>query len=220
MEILDYRDDYCIKSDENYIIKDVIVKEKTLYLSLKRCFDFFVSLIAFVFLLPIMIVVAILIKLDSEGPIIYAQERLGKNGKKFMMYKFRSMNINAEEDGPRWASDDDERCTRFGKIMRKCRLDELPQLINIIKGEMSIVGPRPEREYFYNEFNKYIEGFDKRLLVKPGLTGYAQVNGGYDLKPEEKIVFDMFYIENMSFKLDFWCLIYTVRLLFTHEGAR
>ena len=211
MEILDYRDDYCIKSDENYIIKDVIVKEKTLYLSLKRCFDFFVSLIAFVFLLPIMIVVAILIKLDSEGPIIYAQERLGKNGKKF---------INAEEDGPRWASDDDERCTRFGKIMRKCRLDELPQLINIIKGEMSIVGPRPEREYFYNEFNKYIEGFDKRLLVKPGLTGYAQVNGGYDLKPEEKIVFDMFYIENMSFKLDFWCLIYTVRLLFTHEGAR
>lgn len=117
----------------------------------------------------------------------FKQERLGINGKPFMIYKFRSMRLDAEENGPQWADEQDPRCTHFGQILRRTRLDELPQLYNILRGDMSFVGPRPERAYFYREFEKYIPGFSNRLLVTPGLTGYAQVNGGYSLKPEERL---------------------------------
>jgi lipopolysaccharide/colanic/teichoic acid biosynthesis glycosyltransferase len=136
------------------------------------------------------------------------------------MYKFRSMRTDAEDDGPQWAQKDDERCTKFGKFLRKTRLDELPQVINILQGNMSLVGPRPERAYFYDEFEKYIPNFRQRLQVKPGLTGLAQVNGGYDLMPEEKLVYDLEYIENRSLWMDIVCMVKTVRLIFTHEGAR
>ena len=130
------------------------------------------------------------------------------------------MNHDAEVNGPKWADKEDKRCTRFGAFLRKTRLDELPQLWNILVGDMSFVGPRPERQYFYEQFEKYIVGFSNRLVVTPGLTGYAQVNGGYELEPEEKIVYDMEYIEKRSVLMDIKCLAKTVSLIFTHEGAR
>jgi lipopolysaccharide/colanic/teichoic acid biosynthesis glycosyltransferase len=167
-----------------------------------------------------MALIALLIRLDSPGPAFFRQERLGKDGRPFIILKFRSMRLDAEKNGPQWADKDDPRCTRLGRILRKSRLDEIPQLWNILKGEMSFVGPRPERQCFYEEFETYIHGFSKRLLVKPGLTGYAQVNGGYELKPEEKIVYDIEYIHKQSVLMDLWCIFKTVKLVFTHEGAR
>ncbi len=205
---------------ENYRLSDIVVKDNLIYLGVKRIFDFIGAVLLGILLLIPMVIIAILIKRDSPGPALFKQERLGKNGKPFVMYKFRSMVVNAEENGPQWASNNDDRCTKIGRILRVTRLDELPQLINILKGNMSFVGPRPERRYFYNKFEKYIPGFKNRLMVKPGLTGLAQVNGGYDLSPEEKIIFDMEYIKNMSFVLDLKCIVKTVRLIFTHEGAR
>lgn len=190
------------------------------YLLVKRIFDIAVAVFAGVLLLIPMVIIAIMIRLDSEGPALFCQERLGKDGKPFVMYKFRSMHLDAEIDGPQWANKDDERCTKLGRFLRNSRLDELPQLINIFKGEMSFVGPRPERAYFYNEFEKYIPNFRNRLLVLPGLTGYAQVNGGYELAPEEKIVYDMEYIAKRSLKMDLMCIFKTVGVVFSHEGAR
>ena len=168
----------------------------------------------------IVLLIALLVKLDSPGPVIYAQERLGLNGKPFMIYKFRSMHQEAEADGPRWASPDDDRCTRLGRILRRSRLDELPQLYNILRGDMSIVGPRPERPCFYYEFESYIPGFKNRMAVMPGLTGLAQVNGGYSLLPEEKIVYDMEYIRKRSLRMDLMCMVKTVTVIFSKEGAR
>ncbi|MCD7860266.1 MAG: sugar transferase [Firmicutes bacterium] len=167
-----------------------------------------------------MLIIAAVVRLDSPGPALFRQERLGKGGIPFIMYKFRSMYVDAEENGPQWAQKNDHRCTRVGRFLRSTRLDELPQLVNILLGQMSFVGPRPERACFYDEFEAYIPGFHNRLAVKPGLTGYAQVNGGYDLKPEEKIVLDMQYIEARSVKMDLSCIFKTVKLVFTHEGAR
>lgn len=190
------------------------------YLAAKRVFDVAVAAFAGVLLLIPMAILAVLIRIDSEGPALFCQERLGENGKPFVMYKFRSMHIDAEVDGPQWANKNDDRCTKLGKVLRSSRLDELPQLINILKGEMSFVGPRPERAYFYDEFEKYIPNFRDRLLVRPGLTGHAQVNGGYELSPEEKIVYDMEYIANRSFKMDFMCILKTVGVVFSREGAR
>ncbi len=190
------------------------------YLLVKRAFDILVSLILSVVLLIPMLLIALLIRLDSPGAALFRQERLGKNGKPFTIWKFRSMNLDAEENGPQWAEKDDTRCTRIGRLLRKTRLDELPQLWNILKGDMSFVGPRPERACFYEEFETYIHGFSNRLAVRPGLTGLAQVNGGYDLKPEIKILYDMEYIAHRSFRMDLSCMLKTVKLVFTHEGAR
>ncbi len=186
----------------------------------KRIFDFTASLMGIIVLLIPMAVIMILIKVDSKGPAIFRQERLGKDGIPFTMYKFRSMKSDAEQNGPQWARRQDRRCTRIGRILRDSRLDELPQLYNILRGEMSFVGPRPERAYFYNKFEKYIPEFRERLQVKPGLTGHAQVNGGYNLKPEEKIVYDLEYIRNQSVWMDLRCICKTFKLVFTHEGAR
>ena len=168
-----------------------------------------------------MIIVGIIVKLTSKGPVFYKQDRLGKNGKPFKLVKFRSMREDAEALGAQWSQgDDDPRITKFGKIMRKTRIDELPQLFTILSGKMSIVGPRPEREVFYNEFEKYIHGFSERLKVKPGLTGLAQVSGGYDLKPEEKIIYDIEYIKKRSLWLDFKIIIKTFLVVLTHKGAK
>lgn len=203
-----------------YVIDQVEVKPKPVYTVIKRIFDILVSLLAGIVLLIPMGIIAIAIKLDSKGPVLYRQERLGLNGKRFTIFKFRSMCVDAEENGPQWAELVDERCTRVGRFLRKCRLDELPQLWNIFRGDMSLVGPRPERPYFYDQFETYIHGFCNRLVVQPGLTGLAQVNGGYDLKPEEKIIFDMEYIGKRSIRMDLGCILKTVRLVFTHKGAR
>lgn len=203
-----------------YQVEPVTPKVSGFYRLLKRTADIAVGLSVAVFGAVPMLIIAVLIKLDSKGPAIFRQERLGKDGKPFVMYKFRSMYVDAEVNGPQWAEKEDDRCTRIGCILRKTRLDELPQFFNILKGDMSLVGPRPERPYFYDEFETYIHGFRNRLVVHPGLTGWAQVSGGYDLLPEEKIVFDMEYISKMSVGMDLRCIFKTVRLIFTHEGAR
>lgn len=196
------------------------ISERWTYLAVKRAFDISFALIGLIVLAIPMAIIAIIIVCDSPGRPIYSQERLGKDGKPFMIYKFRSMVLDAEKNGPRWADKKDLRCTRFGAFLRKTRLDELPQLWNILKGDMSFVGPRPEREYFYNEFEKYIEGFSNRLAVTPGLTGHAQVNGGYDLLPEEKIIYDMEYIEKRSIHMDMLCILKTIRVVLCGNGAR
>lgn len=205
---------------KEYWIEPVVPKARRGYRLVKRVFDIVVSLAALAVLLLPMAVIGLLIWLDSRGPVLFVQERIGKDGKPFMMYKFRSMYTNAEENGPQWADKDDWRCTRMGRVLRRTRIDELPQLWNILKGDMSIVGPRPERACFYDLFETYIHGFRGRLAVTPGLTGWAQVNGGYDLKPEEKIRYDMEYIRRQSAGMDLECIVRTVKLVFTHEGAR
>ena len=214
------RSEQDISLAQEYTVDAVDAVKNPVYLAAKRCLDVIGALIFGVLLMIPMLLIGLLVRLDSKGPVVFKQERLGKNGKSFIMYKFRSMYINAEENGPQWADKIDERCTRIGKVLRKTRLDEIPQLWNILKGDMSFVGPRPERECFYNQFETYIHGFRNRLVVRPGLTGWAQVNGGYDLKPEEKIVYDMEYIKKQTFFMDIKCIFKTVKLVFTHEGAR
>lgn len=205
---------------ETYHIEAVTPRNAPVYAVLKRGGDILMSLCVAVLGCIPMALIALLIKLDSKGPVIFRQERLGKDGKPFTMLKFRSMYDDAEQNGPQWAEKEDDRCTKIGCFLRKTRLDELPQFWNILKGDMSLVGPRPERAYFYDEFETYIHGFRNRLAVRPGLTGWAQVNGGYDLSPEEKIVYDMEYIKGRSIRIDLACIFKTVRLVFTHEGAR
>lgn len=205
---------------KEYNIEKVIPKKKPVYSAVKRLFDIVGSLILGVILFPVMLILAVMIKIDSPGGVLFIQERMGKNGKIFKMVKFRTMRIDAETDGPQWAKTNDDRCTKLGRKLRKCRLDELPQLWNIFIGKMSFVGPRPERPYFYEKFEEYIHGFSNRLAVTPGLTGLAQVNGGYNLSPEEKVVIDMEYIKTRGLWLDIKILFRTFRLIFTHEGAR
>ena len=197
-----------------------VVRPKKAFFIVKRLFDMAAAALGLVVLFLPMLIIGVIIMIDSPGGAIYRQERLGKNGRPFMIYKFRTMHLGAEDGGPQWAEKQDRRCTRFGSFLRNSRLDELPQLYNILRGEMSLVGPRPERAYFYEKFEKYIPGFSNRLLVTPGLTGWAQVRGGYDLKPEEKILYDMEYIEKQSLLFDFECLIRTVGIIFSQNGAR
>ena len=187
---------------------------------LKNCFEFILSFVLLIITLPICLIVCIAIYLELGVNPIYTQKRVGLNGRVFKIYKLRSMYIDAEKDGPRWASENDERVTKVGRIIRKTRIDELPQLVNILKGDMSIIGPRPERPELIKEFIKYLPDFNDRLLVKPGITGWAQVNGGYTLTPKEKLEFDKYYIQNRGFRLDLLILIKTSIVIFTRHGAR
>lgn len=209
-----------VKERSTIYISPPHIQRRWSYLVVKSFFDFFFASIGLIILAIPMAIIALIIVLDSPGAPIFKQERLGLNGKPFVIYKFRTMHMDAEKSGPRWADREDRRCTQFGMFLRKTRIDELPQLWNILKGDMSFVGPRPERQYFYEQFEKYIVGFSNRLVVVPGLTGYAQVNGGYELKPEEKIVYDMEYIEKRSVLLDLWCIVQTFRVVFSGKGAR
>lgn len=190
------------------------------YLFFKRAFDIVFAIVVGLVLFLFIPIIAIAIKLDSKGPVLFKQERLGKDEKPFMMYKFRSMYIDAEKDGPQWAIASDQRATRVGRFLRKTRIDELPQMWNILLGDMSLVGPRPEREFFYSEFERDIPNFRDRLAVKPGLTGLAQVNGGYELDPQSKLDYDIEYMGSRSILLDIKCILKTVKLVFTHDGAR
>lgn len=209
-------------NDEHYIVEKLdVVPEKAAYNFFKRLIDILVSVFALAILFIPMVVIALIIKFSSKGTALYVQERLGYNGKKFNMIKFRTMEMDAEDSYIQWSSgDDDDRIFKFGRFLRKTRLDELPQFWCILKGEMSLVGPRPERECYYNLFETYIDGFKERLKVKPGLTGYAQVNGGYDLMPHEKIIYDIEYIKKRSFLLDLSIIFKTVRVVFTQKGAK
>lgn len=194
--------------------------KKRFFLFIKRFFDITFSIICLVIGIPIIIIFSGLIVLESKGSPSYRQKRLGKNGKEFNIYKLRSMYINAEEYGPQWADKNDTRVTKIGKIIRSLRIDEIPQFYNVLKGDMSFVGPRPERKIFHDEFKKVIPDFDKRLKIKPGITGWAQINGGYDISPKEKLDLDLYYINNMGFKLDFKIVIKTFGVVFKRQGAR
>lgn len=205
---------------KKFKVRKITPEVKSGYEFAKRLFDVAASTVALVVLFLPILIVSVIIVADSKGGAFFKQERMGKNGKIFTLYKFRTMRLDAEKFGAQWATENDDRCTRVGRILRASRIDELPQLINIIKGDMSIVGPRPERECFYDEFDEYIDGFRQRLYVIPGLTGYAQINGGYDLKPEEKIVYDLEYIEKRNFWFDIKIIFQTVAIVFNHNGAR
>lgn len=188
------------------------------YLLVKRAADVTLSLVALAVLAVPMAVIALAVKLDSPGPVFYRQERLGKNGKPFKLVKFRSMRTDAEKAGVQWVKEHDPRVTRMGHFMRGCRLDELPQFLGVVKGDLSLVGPRPERAFFYEAFAKYIPGFKQRLTVTPGITGLAQVNGGYDLKSAQKIQYDVEYIKYQSLGMDIAILLRTV-MIGTRGGA-
>jgi sugar transferase (PEP-CTERM system associated) len=183
-------------------------------------------LVAFVGLLlslPIVAVTAILIKLDSRGPVFYRQERVGKNGRHFVLVKFRSMGIDAETTGPVWASKDDDRTTRVGRIIRKVRIDEIPQFWNILRGEMSFVGPRPERPHFVAQLAQEIPYYEQRHLIAPGLTGWAQIKYPYGASIEDarqKLQYDLFYIKNFSLILDAIVLFETVKIILFGRGAQ
>lgn len=208
-------------TDDFYIDPLGEIGKKPIYSFIKRIFDLVASGLAMIVLAIPMLIIAAAVKLDSPGTVLYRQERLGLNGKKFSIIKFRSMYMDAEAQGAQWSRGySDKRITRVGATLRKTRLDELPQLLNIFAGQMSLVGPRPEREVFYNEFEKYIHGFKERLKVKPGLTGFAQVSGGYNLKPEEKIIYDIEYIKRRSVFFDLKIILKTVKVVFTHDGAK
>ena len=209
------------KENEEFFIEDIgEIKKKPIYDFLKRFIDLVSSFLGIIVLSLPMLVIAVIVKCTSKGPAIYKQKRLTKNGKEFNLYKFRSMYIDAEKNGAQWATKNDSRVTKFGKFMRKVRIDELPQLFNIFVGHMSIVGPRPERPEFYEEFETYIHGFNQRLKVKCGLTGHAQVNGGYDLLPQEKILLDIEYIKKRSFFFDIKIMFQTIGVIFGRKGSR
>jgi lipopolysaccharide/colanic/teichoic acid biosynthesis glycosyltransferase len=213
---------------------------KFYYRRLKNVGDVLLAIFYLIMVSPLFLVIPLVIKLDSPGPVFFRQQRLGQDGKPFWIIKFRTMVEDAERDGPRWASQDDPRITRVGGILRKLRLDELPQLLNILKGEMSFIGPRPERQVFVNTFQQLVPVFRKRrlgsntieirvcdyvervphysyrLLVKPGMTGWAQVMYPYASSQEEtreKLKYDLYYIKNMGFFLDLAILLKTIRIV-------
>ncbi|MEC1525879.1 sugar transferase [Neobacillus niacini] len=191
-----------------------------LQLFIKRIIDIVIALIGLIITAPILLITSIFVVLDSPGPVLFAQERVGLRGKYFMIYKIRSMVTDAEKNGATWAAKNDPRVTTVGKFIRKTRIDELPQLWNVLKGDMSIVGPRPEIPKFTIQFNEEIPGFVNRLSVKPGLTGWAQINGGYDLTPAQKLEKDMIYINNISLLLDIKIIFKTFFIVFNGKGAR
>lgn len=183
------------------------------YLIVKRSMDTFAGILGLILLAPLFFAVAALIKIDSRGPVFFSQERVGKNGKIFKIYKFRSMVADAEDKtGPVWATENDPRTTFIGRFLRKSKIDELPQLVNLVKGEMSMVGPRPERPFFVDQFTKYIPGYARRLEVLPGLTGPAQLRNSYDshaIDVVRKLRFDVTYMKKMSLSMDLGLLAET-----------
>ena len=189
---------------------------------MKRSLDFIFSLATLIICFPIFIFIGIIIKLNSKGPIIYSQERLGYLGVPYKIYKFRSMVVDAEdESGPVWALDDDPRITSVGKILRKYRIDELPQFINVFLGQMSLIGPRPERPYFIEKLKERFPLYERRFRVRPGITGWSQIKHPSDLEEEDvkqKLRYDFYYIENLSFNLDLKILISTIVVVLSGKG--
>lgn len=194
-----------------------IAKRHHVYETMKRPFELISAAVLGIISLPLWPLIAALIKITSSGPVFYAQKRVGKNGREFIIYKFRSMHRDAEKSGPQWAKEKDHRVTAIGKILRKTHLDELPQLINILRGELSLVGPRPERPEFVEQLKKEIPYYELRHLVRPGITGWAQINYRYGASIEdavEKLQYDIYYLKNRSLILDLLIILKTIRLFF------
>ena len=193
------------------------------YKHCRRLLDVAAAVVGSVLSLPVMLLTAVAIKLDSRGPIFYSQERVGKGGETFKIVKFRSMRTDAETNGPVWAQEVDHRVTRVGRIIRKLRIDELPQFLNVLRGEMSLIGPRPERPEFVRMLEREIPFYAQRLLVKPGLTGWAQIRYAYGASVKdamEKLQYDLFYIKNQSPVLDLIIVFETIRIVIFGRGAR
>ena len=190
----------------------------------KRAIDLVLSSVVFVITAPLTLLTALAVYLDSEGPVLYCQERVGEGGKRFTLYKFRSMRVDAERDGtPVWARDNDERITRVGRFIRMTRLDELPQLWNVLRGDMSFVGPRPERSFFVEQLEKEIPFYQQRHAVKPGVTGWAQIKYEYGSSIEdamEKLRYDLYYIKHLSIALDLSIVFDTVKVVMFGKGAK
>jgi exopolysaccharide biosynthesis polyprenyl glycosylphosphotransferase len=189
---------------------------------MKRSFDIVCSLIIMVLTLPLMLLAALAVKLEDRGPVFYSQERVGKDGATFFVHKFRSMRTDAEKGGkPQWAQQNDPRITRVGNFMRKTRIDELPQVLNVLKGDMSFVGPRPARQYFVDQLIEVVPYYNVRHSVKPGITGWAQVRYGYGSSAEDalqKLQYDLYYVKNNSLFLDVLILIDTLKVVLFRSG--
>jgi len=183
---------------------------------MKRLFDFFFSFFGILFLLPVMVVLYVIGLFDTGSPI-FKQERVGKNKKPFILYKFRTMNVKAKSVATHLADSSD--ITKFGAFLRKTKLDELPQLFNVLLGDMSLVGPRPERPVFVKEFNKMLPAYHYRHNVKPGITGFAQIFGKYNTTASDKLVYDLMYIQNCGLKQDLVLILQTIRILFTKSST-
>ena len=192
-------------------------------LHIKRLLDIGLSLILLVVSLPIAVITALLIRLDSPGPVLYRQSRVGMNGKVYELLKFRSMRVGAEADGAVWAQENDPRTTRVGSIIRKLRIDEIPQIWNVLKGDMSFIGPRPERPEFVDMLHEEVPYYSLRHSIKPGITGWAQINYPYGASKEdalEKLQYDLYYIKNLTFVLDLDIILRTIGVVLFGSGAR
>jgi sugar transferase (PEP-CTERM system associated) len=198
-------------------------KKSKLTMWTKRASEFALSLIGLTLLSPVILVLSLLIKIDSRGPAFYKQERVGEGGKIFKLIKFRSMVEDAEADGPVWAEKNDKRITRVGRRIRKWRLDEIPQMFNVLKGDMSFVGPRPERRFFVERLTKEIPFYDQRFSVRPGVTGWAQIKYPYGATNKdalEKLKYDLYYIKNLSLLYDLVIIFETIKVVLFGKGAR
>ncbi len=210
-------------TDSNYITGELLIYSKVNSSQrIKRFSEFFLSFFLLILLSPLVLLFAIFIKIEDKGPILYSQIRSGFAGKTFRIYKLRSMRKNAEKDGIKWSSHNDERITKIGKILRKTRIDEIPQLLSVLKGDMSLIGPRPERPEIEELLTKKIPNYQLRYLVRPGLSGWAQVNYPYGASIEDtkmKFSYDIYYIKNFSNLFDLLILLETIRLVFNLRGS-
>jgi len=201
-------DAFCVRKDSNLT---------------KRWLDIASSALSLILSLPLCLFVALAIKLDSSGPVFYRQERVGQDGKTFTMLKFRSMRNDAEENGPKWAAINDDRITRVGRFIRKYRLDEIPQMINVLKGDMSFIGPRPERPIFVDKFAREIPYYPRRHVAKPGISGWAQIRYPYGASKEDalgKLKYDLYYIRHFSIFFDISIILETGKVVLLGKGSR
>ncbi len=198
------------------------MQQKALSMGIKRLADIVISMLALVLLWPVFILIALIIWLDTGAPIFYLQERIGQGGRPFWIIKFRTMIVDAERQGPQLSFPEDKRQTRVGNILRRYRLDELPQFCNILKGDMSLVGPRPERSYYIEQISQKTPDFPQLLQMRPGLTSWGQVKYGYASSIEqifERMQFDLYYVRNFSLLFDVKVILHTVRIVFSGKGV-